>query len=143
MPCSMRLVLYMVCGGLLSCEGRADMQEDEGVSTSSTRAAPEEEIVRIEPFRMERLQATHENYVDYNLSESGVHPMSVRELLGNEGGEEAFLGTELGYTQSNGSEELRDRIAAFYPDTSRDNVLVTNGGSEANYATFWSLLERG
>src|SRR5439155_20529711 len=24
-----------------------------------------------------------------------------------------------------------------------DNVLVTNGGSEANYATFWSLLERG
>jgi aspartate/methionine/tyrosine aminotransferase len=99
--------------------------------------------VRIEPFRMERLQSTYENYVDYNLSESGVHPMSVRELLRNAGSEEAFLGTELGYTQSNGSEELRDRIAAFYPDTSRDNVLVTNGGSEANYATFWSLLGRG
>src|SRR5262249_29591058 len=25
---------------------------------------------------------------------------------------------------------------------SRQNVLVTNGGSEANYAAFWSLLER-
>ena len=98
--------------------------------------------MRIEAFRMERLQSTYENYVDYNLSESGVHPMRLRELLGS-GGVDAFLGTELGYTQSNGSEELRDRIAAFYPDSSRDNVLVTNGGSEANYATFWSLLERG
>ena len=99
--------------------------------------------MRIEPFRMERLQSTYENYVDYNLSESGVRPMRVRELLRESGAEEPFLSTELGYIQSNGSEELRDRIAAFYPGASRDNVLVTNGGSEANYATFWSLLERG
>jgi aspartate/methionine/tyrosine aminotransferase len=99
--------------------------------------------VRIEPFRMERLQSTYENYVDYNLSESGVQPMRVRELLRESGAEGPFLSTEMGYIQSNGSEELRDRIAAFYPGASRDNVLVTNGGSEANYATFWSLLERG
>jgi aspartate/methionine/tyrosine aminotransferase len=99
--------------------------------------------VRIEPFRMERLQSTYENYVDYNLSESGVRPMRVQELLRERGAVDPFLSTEMGYIQSNGSEELRDRIAAFYPGASRDNVLVTNGGSEANYATFWSLLERG
>src|SRR5262249_12686375 len=44
--------------------------------------------------------------------------------------------------QSNGTEELRDLIAAFYPGASRDNVLVTNGGSEANYSTLWALLEK-
>src|SRR2546428_76563 len=54
-----------------------------------------------------------------------------------------FLGAELGYGQSNGAEELRDRIATFYDRAKRDSVLVSNGGSEANYATFWSLLERG
>ena len=35
------------------------------------------------------------------------------------------------------------RIARFYPGARRENVLVTNGGSEANYAVFWSLLEKG
>ena len=98
--------------------------------------------MRIEPFRMERLQSTFENYVEYNLSESGVHPMRLSELLGP-GTNGAFLETELGYGQSNGSEALRDRIASFYPGATRDNVLVTNGGAEANYATFWALLDRG
>jgi aspartate/methionine/tyrosine aminotransferase len=99
--------------------------------------------VRIEPFRMERLQSTYENYVDYNLSESGVQPMRARDLLQPPGGAEPFLSAELGYCQSNGTEELRDRIAGFYGGAGRDNVLVSNGGSEANYTAFWSLLEHG
>ena len=32
------------------------------------------------PFEMERWQSTFENRVDYNLSESGVHPLRVEEL---------------------------------------------------------------
>ncbi len=99
--------------------------------------------MRIEPFRMERMQSRYENYVDYNLSESGVQPMRLLDLLEESGGPGEFLGTALGYSQSNGTEELRERIALFYDGAARDNVLVTNGGSEANYATFWSLLEKG
>ncbi len=99
--------------------------------------------MRIEPFRMERMQSTYENYVEYNLSESGVHPMRASELLQAAGGADRFLDVELGYCQSNGTEQLRDRIAAFYDGATRDAVLVTNGGSEANYAALWSLLERG
>ena len=30
-----------------------------------------------EPFAMERWQSTWENRVQYNLSESGVHPLTV------------------------------------------------------------------
>ena len=53
--------------------------------------------MRIEPFRMERLQSTYENYVDYNLSESGVQPMRVRELLRESGAVDPFLSTDMGY----------------------------------------------
>ena len=99
--------------------------------------------MRIEPFRMERMQSRYENYVEFNLSESGVDPMTAGELLADDDARAALLAAPLGYSQSNGTEELRDRIAAFYPGAGRANVLVTNGGSEANYATLWSLLEPG
>src|SRR5512145_1585655 len=33
------------------------------------------------PFELERWQSTWENRVRFNLSESGVHPLSVGELL--------------------------------------------------------------
>ena len=99
--------------------------------------------MRIEPFRMERMQSRHENYVDYNLSESGVHPLRLEELLREAGETQALLSTELGYCQSNGTEALRESIARFYDGAGPQNVLVTNGGSEANYTTFWSLLEKG
>jgi len=36
--------------------------------------------MNIEPFALERMQSTWENLVDYNLSESGVHPLSFAEL---------------------------------------------------------------
>jgi aspartate/methionine/tyrosine aminotransferase len=47
----------------------------------------------------------------------------------------------LGYSQSNGTDVLRRRIAALYPGASPDQVLVTNGSSEANFASCWRLLE--
>ncbi len=97
--------------------------------------------VRIETFRMERMQCLYEHEVEYNLSESGVQPMTLEELLGGEQAVRAFLSTEIGYPQSNGSLTLRERIASFYPGANADNVTVVNGGSEANHVTLWTLLE--
>ena len=37
--------------------------------------------MKLEQFAMERMQSTWENLVDFNLSESGVHPLTPRELL--------------------------------------------------------------
>ncbi len=45
------------------------------------------------------------------------------------------------YPQTNGSEELRSRIAELYPGAKAENVLVTCGGSEANFVATWALLE--
>lgn len=90
------------------------------------------------------MQSTWENLVDYNLSESGVHPMTLEELFrGEDVSPDFLLKSELGYGQSNGTIELRDQIAAYYPGATRDHILVTNGTSEANYITIWHLVDKG
>lgn len=99
--------------------------------------------MRIETFRMERMQSTYENLVECNLSESGVEPMRAEDLLKDETERRGLLQQKLGYSQSNGTEELREQIATFYPGAKKENIQVTNGGSEANYISFWSLLEKG
>jgi aspartate/methionine/tyrosine aminotransferase len=98
--------------------------------------------MKITPFKMERMQCLYEHRVDYNLSESGVLPLRLEELLGGPEETQRLLAHELRYCESDGSALLRDQIARFYPDCSMDNVTVTNGGSEANYVTLWTLLDR-
>ena len=41
--------------------------------------------MKFEKFQLERNQSLFENEVDYNLSESGVHPLKLSEILSNEG----------------------------------------------------------
>ncbi|MBU7027371.1 MAG: aminotransferase, partial [Theionarchaea archaeon] len=47
-----------------------------------------------QPFKLERMLSTYENVVEYNLSESGVHPLTLRELLGDPAVIEELLDTE-------------------------------------------------
>ncbi len=99
--------------------------------------------MRYRPFEMERWQSTYEHRVRYNLSESGVHPLTVAELALMADGAGGLDEVRLGYGQSNGSDELRARIAALYPGATADSILVTTGGAEANFASFWHLMEPG
>ena len=99
--------------------------------------------MQIEAFEMMRMECLYENLVDYNLSESGVLPMRMSELFDSQEAAQSFLDQELWYPESNGSPLLRGRIAQFYPNCKPSNVTVVNGGSEANYLTLWTLLEKG
>jgi aspartate/methionine/tyrosine aminotransferase len=90
---------------------------------------------------MERTQCLYENEVEYNLSESGVLPLRVEEILEGQEDLAAFLRTGLKYPESDGSKELRQHIAQWYSAT-MEHVLVTNGGSEANFTALWGLLEK-
>jgi aspartate/methionine/tyrosine aminotransferase len=98
--------------------------------------------VKLETFAMERMQSTWENLVEFNLSESGVHPMTPRELL-EDSALDVVLDQPLVYTQSNGTTQLRAFIADLYPGSTPEHVQVTNGGSEANYISVWRLVEPG
>ena len=96
----------------------------------------------IEIFELERVQSLWENRVEYNLTESGVHPYTLNELL--EPDEVAALANlRLGYGQTNGTIPLREAIARLYPGAGSDNVVVTNGSAEANFVAAWSTLDAG
>lgn len=93
------------------------------------------------PFSMERWQSTWEFHVSHNLSESGVHPLRLSELMDLCGiTSDELQRIPLGYSQTNGTEALRDRIASLYPGARRENVLVTTGSAEANFIVCWALL---
>lgn len=98
--------------------------------------------MKIETFEMERMQSTWENVVDFNLSESGVHPLSLAEFVGGED-LDRILKLGLGYSQTNGTPALREAIAALYPGASVDQILFTAGSSESNFLLMWSRIEPG
>src|SRR5919202_3207432 len=99
--------------------------------------------MRLEQFSLERMQSTYENQVAFNLSESGVHPLTLAELVDDRNAATALMNEALRYSQSNGTEPLRAAISALYPGATADHIQVTSGGSEANYITTWNLVEPG
>lgn len=101
-------------------------------------------MAAFQPFVMERMMSKWENLVDFNLSESGVHPLTLGELLALDGKSTADLDRVLiNYPQANGTVALRQTIAAMYRGAAVDNVLVTTGAAEANYLTIHTLLGPG
>ena len=88
-------------------------------------------------FELEQWQSEFEHRVEINLADSGVLPMRLRELLGEDHG---LADVSLHYPEVNGNRALRERIAALHPGADADNVLVTVGGSEANQVVADTLL---
>lgn len=105
--------------------------------------------MKIETFALERWMTRWEMDVEYDIAESGIYPMTTRELLdlAPEGERTALLDswidTRLGYSEARGSAALRREIASTYADLSADQVLVTTGAIEANYLLFNTLLDAG
>jgi aspartate/methionine/tyrosine aminotransferase len=99
--------------------------------------------MKIDVFEMERMQSTWENLVEFDMSESGVRPVSLRELAELGLDLDALLAMPLGYSQSNGTIPLREELAQVYPGATLDHIEVTNGTSEANYLLALALLRDG
>ena len=99
--------------------------------------------MKIAQFEMERMQSTWENLVEFDMSESGIRPVSLRELGAMGLDLEALLDMPLGYSQSNGTIGLREELTRVYPGASVEQIEVTNGTSEANYLLALALLRDG
>ena len=95
--------------------------------------------MEIEEFALERIQSLYENTVEFNLSDSGVHPLCLNELLSDAEMRE-LQALELGYGWTNGAVSLREAIAALYESRTPDEIIVTNGSAEANFLLVMSLL---
>jgi aspartate/methionine/tyrosine aminotransferase len=99
--------------------------------------------VSIDLFETERMQSTWGNIVEWDMSESGVRPVSPREMAEMGLDLDALLDMPLGYSQSNGTIALRESLAGQYPGATPDHIEVTNGTSEASYLLGLTLLRDG
>jgi len=91
----------------------------------------------------------HETHVRYDIAESGILPLSTKDLLDFEPVEaraatlERLLALPLGYSEACGTGALRTQLAATYARGDADHVLVTTGAIEANFLLFNVLLDAG
>lgn len=95
------------------------------------------------PFALETWQSDFEQTVKFNLADSGVHPLSLKDLVEDDEAVRRLLDVHLHYPFVNGFVSLREKIAALYPGASIDEVLVTVGAAEANMSVVQSLVEPG
>ena len=98
--------------------------------------------MKFEEFQLERNQSTWENKVDYNLTESGVHPGTLKSLF-NSDFIQKIENTEITYGFTEGSPALRESIASIYPSAKIENIQAFNGSSEANMVAIMTLIEPG
>ena len=97
--------------------------------------------MRFPTFEMERMQSEWEHRVRYDMSESGVEPLTLAEaarLLDVAAGD-----VRLGYADGRGREATRAAVAGFHDGATADDVLLTSGTSEANFLAVTTLVERG
>src|SRR6266567_1766288 len=105
--------------------------------------------MKIETFALERWMTAWETKTPYDIAESGIFPMTARELLELEppgegdGTLSRLLDLRLGYSEACGSLELRSLLAQTYRDTGPEEILVTTGAIEANFLLLNVLLEPG
>lgn len=100
--------------------------------------------MNIRPFFLERFFARYEFKARYLLSSSDCESLSVGDLLAMEPeSESAFRQQWLGYTESQGSPELRAAIAGLYTHITPDQVLVHAGAEEAIFTFMNAALNVG
>ena len=96
--------------------------------------------MRFPTFEMERMQSVWEHKVKYDLSESGVEPLTLEEAARDV---KELLRTKLGYAEGVGLETTRTYVSEFHWKSTADNVVITTGTSEANFLAMLALVNAG
>jgi aspartate/methionine/tyrosine aminotransferase len=98
--------------------------------------------MKIKPFGTERFFALHEFTAPYTLCASDCESLTVDELLQLAGAFWASVGgLRLGYTETQGSRALRERIAGLYEQVTPDHVIGLGAPEEGIFTAMHALLE--
>ncbi|HZP95246.1 MAG TPA: aminotransferase class I/II-fold pyridoxal phosphate-dependent enzyme [Candidatus Limnocylindria bacterium] len=96
--------------------------------------------MRFPAFDMERMQSVWEHKVRYDLSESGVEPLTLEEAARDP---RELLKMKLGYAEGVGLESTRTYVSELHPKSTAANVVITTGTSEANFLAMLALVSAG
>ncbi|WP_028215520.1 aminotransferase [Paraburkholderia mimosarum] len=103
--------------------------------------------MKIKEFAVERWMDQYENQCTYNLAETCVESMTVDELLTMTGRQTSVLDElrpmKLTYGAIEGTQRLREAIAATYARQSATNIIVTHGAIGGNALIYETLVEPG
>ena len=95
-------------------------------------------------FRLETHFSKWEFKARYHMTASDAESMSMQDLLAMATAEErdAFEGMWLGYTETFGAPDLREKIAAIYKSQTASDVLCFAGASEGIFAANNVILDQ-
>lgn len=100
--------------------------------------------MNISPFKLERFFAKYEFKAPYLLCTSDCESLTFEEIINlDKTFYDRLLKFSLGYTNTDGSEELREEISKLYNIISPSDIVVTNGAEEAIYLFMNVALNRG
>ena len=103
--------------------------------------------MKIKTFKVEQWMNEWEDHCSYNLAETCIDSMTIKELLETcgEDVEQYMLGladTRLTYSHIYGSPELLDGIAGLFEvELSHDDIIPTHGAIGANNQVIHTLIE--
>src|SRR5688572_4417350 len=99
--------------------------------------------MKVPAFQSERLLSLWQNHVEYDLTETGVEPLYLRELVTRAELDEIYESVQLRYIQTDGTPALKEAVCGLYTGMRPENLLLTNGSAEANFIAMWGLVEPG
>ncbi len=102
--------------------------------------------MHITPFAVEQWMNAYETKCEYNLAETCVASLTLRELLDLAGEEDPLAPLQdraMTYGDIVGSDRLRGLIAGLFARQSADNVLVAHGTIGANALVYQALVGAG
>lgn len=103
--------------------------------------------MKIEPFGVEIWMNEWENHCAYNLAETCVESITIRELLQlagrNSDDLSELLPMKMTYGAIEGSTRLRRAIATLYATPKVEDIIVTHGTIAANMLIHKSIVSRG
>jgi aspartate/methionine/tyrosine aminotransferase len=103
--------------------------------------------MKIKDFLVERWMDQYEHVARYNLAETCVESLTVDQLLELTGKKDSLLDElrpmKLTYGAIEGSDRLRENIAALYERQTPKNIVVTHGAIGGNALVYETLIEPG
>ena len=98
--------------------------------------------MKLPDFKVEQWMNDHEMKAVYNLTDTCVSPLTMKELIEMDE-DQLFMHVKLDYGTITGDERLKKEILSMYDSGTEENITLMQGCLQANETVMYTLLEKG